>query len=88
MPTAPSKYALNERDGPVPLSTLSTVNLYRRRAGDLSWTPAGTMLRSPFVLHIALAAADMPETWELCARGVVGNAEIGGPSDPKVVIVS
>ena len=67
---------------------LDAVNLYRRRAGELSWTPAGTMLRSPFVLHIPLAAADMPETWELCARGVVGNAEIGGPSDPKVVIVS
>jgi len=67
---------------------LDAVNRYGRRAGDHSLTPAGTMLRSPFVLQIALAAADMPEAWELCARRVIANTEIGGPSDPKVVIVS
>ena len=63
-----------------------SVNLYMRRAGQTTWT---------FICRVELATCEdttpllnpaVPELREYRVVGVIGDAEVGIPSDPKQVI--
>ncbi len=70
------------------LGELDAVNLYTRKAGQMAWTMACTMVRSPYLFHVNLTTPGQPENLEIRARGVVGNDEVGLFSDTVAVTVA
>ena len=70
------------------LGELDAANLYLRKTGTMEWKLAATMVRSPFLYHLTLTTPGVPESYEVRVRGVVGNDEIGLPSDATTVLVS
>ena len=64
------------------LGELDAARLYVRHAGQTLWGPAAaTMINSPFIHHMTLAAPGVPEALEVRIRGIIGNEEIGEFSD-------
>jgi hypothetical protein len=59
-----------------------TVNLYMRRKGATAWTLIGPKRkRFPFDDQTPLATPGTPEQREYFAHGVIGDDEVGQPSD-------
>ena len=46
------------------------------------------MLRSPYIHHVAVTTLGVPETIEVCTRGIIGNEEVGVFSDIMSVAVT
>jgi hypothetical protein len=62
------------------------INVYHRKKGQAAWQFLARDTKSPYDDHIALAAAGQPEHWEYRAYGVLGDDEIGQPSDIVEVV--
>lgn len=63
-----------------------SVNLYSRLAGQAAWTFLCRVQRANCQDATPLAAPGVPEVREYQAIGVIDDAEVGIPSDPKVVV--
>lgn len=70
------------------LGELDAANLYLRKTGEMEWRMVATMVRSPYPYHVALTTPGVPESLEVRVRGVVGNDEVGLPSDAQTVLVN
>ena len=62
--------------------------LYTRHPGQINFTAGATMLRSPYIHHVAVTTPGVPETIEVCTRGIIGNEEVGVFSDIMSVAVT
>lgn len=64
------------------------VNLYMRRAGQANWTLVCRMNRATCDDTTPLANPGTPEIREYQVVAVIGDSEVGIPSDPKTVVYS
>lgn len=65
---------------------VDSVNIYRRRKGEVTWQLVARSTRSPYEHRIQLENPAIPEHWEYRAVGVIKDEEIGQPSDIVEVI--
>ena len=64
---------------------LSGINVYMRKKGESTWQSLGRAARSPFVDATPVTSATGSEVREYRAYGVLGDEEVGAPSDIVVV---
>lgn len=65
---------------------VDSVNIYRRKRGEVAWQLVSRSTRSPYEHRIQLENPAQPEHWEYRAFGVIKDVEIGQPSDIVEVI--
>ena len=65
---------------------VQSVNLYMRRAGQAQWNLQCRVERATCDDTVPLAVPGVPEVREYRAVGVLNDAEVGLPSNPKVVV--